>query len=601
MCGILGAFCKRGVDARVFNKALQSLAHRGPNFSGVERFNQGKLVLGHQRLKIIDLSSFSNQPMTSPKTGSCIIFNGEIVNYKELKQENNYFYQTGGDTEVLLKLWEDYGEKSLDKLVGMFAFAIYEPKSKCLYLVRDRFGIKPLYFSWTKNSFYFASECKALLNFSKYIKPDYGTIRTFLETGLSDFGNRTFFRHVKAVSPGTFIKYNFEKDSYKEVTWYNFPDKIEKVFQRNTKSLIEEGRFLLNRAVRQHLISDVPVGVNISGGVDSTVLAKIASLNIPKIKLFNQNYPPPYGEAVWCRKNIPGKKILISECTSKNIFEKISQTVMIQEEPFSGVPVVGYYFLYQNALKHGTPVLLDANGVDEAFLGYKKYHLMYLSKKKSEEKNKKDKNDFFSAWGETPPSSFSGDLTFSSIDGSVNVFQGILGSKIKNISPYPIPWEKINGVTDIVRRQAAADLILCKIPRNLRFNDRMSMAFSRELRVPFLDHRLVEFGFSLPTELLLNKMGSKALFREIAAGWIPRPVAFAKKRLVQTPQREWISTNWKNWVQRVLTSDSFCSRGWIDFKRANELFEDVIQGRNKNSFQIWQWINLELWARQFLD
>jgi asparagine synthase (glutamine-hydrolysing) len=255
----------------------------------------------------------------------------------------------------------------------------------------------------------------------------------------------------------------------------------------------------------------------------------------------------------------------------RDIEESLDWTVRRQAEPFGGVTVAGYDSIYRAAETEGVTVLLDGNGVDECFLGYTKYG------------NSEANADVGVA-----------------IDGTQAVAIDAISAHLKR-DANAIVLPHGSEFAEPAKRMAAFDLLAAKIPRGLRFNDRMSMGRSRELRVPFLDHRLVEFGFGVPTHHLLASDATKSLFRKIARQWVPAEIAGAEKRSVQSPQREWLAQDWRSLVEDVLRSDSFAARGWVDSARAQEIYQRYVTGNRDNSFFVWQWVNLEYWARAFLD
>jgi asparagine synthase (glutamine-hydrolysing) len=285
----------------------------------------------------------------------------------------------------------------------------------------------------------------------------------------------------------------------------------------------------------------------------------------------------------------------VAELDLARISAYLDATVRAQAEPFGGVFVCGYNALYEAACKEGVTVLLDGNGVDESFLGYKRYHQIYALSAEDDAELARRCREFESFWGQAPRKLVPG----ASIDGTDGLRPGALSAELKDAELLHIPT--LSGFKDPVRRAAAEDLLYAKIPRGLRFNDRVSMAHSRELRVPYLDHRLVEFAFGVPSHLLLNERGGKALFRDVLARYAPASVAYARKRSVQSPQREWLAEGWRPMVESILGSERFAGRGWVDPSAAKKAYAEYLGGAQENSFFIWQWLNLELWARAYLD
>ncbi len=575
MCGLLAIFRPGGVDPDEPNRLLQLLKHRGPDSDAIWFSDDHRLAFGHTRLKIIDLSDDANQPMLSPDGRWSLIYNGEIVNYRELRARYRgpWRFRSQGDTEMLLAGLAESGMAALDDCVGMFAFALYDRDRSRVHFVRDRFGIKPLY--WTRladGGVAVASEIPPLLMLHPRRLADEDTIRTYLETGLYDTGARTFFSNVYAIEPGCVAELDLNTGNFAERRWYHLDKNISDFSNASEQELIERGASLVESAIRDHLIADVRVGLNVSGGVDSSVLVRVGSPSVADLHVFTQDFEPPYSEASWVRKVADGTHLHLCTLTREDVEAKIDWTVRRQAEPFGGVTVVAYDEIYKAAKAEGVTVLLDGNGVDECFLGYSKYTM----------------NGGKPAQGRA-------------IDGSQAVAPVAIADRLKREASLLPPPTHGAAFDEPVKAAAALDLLATKIPRGLRFNDRMSMGRSRELRIPYLDHRLVEFGFSVPTRYLLQDGHTKSLFRKIARRWIPAQVADAEKRSVQSPQREWLANGWRPLVQEVLEGDSFAARGWVDPRRAQTIYDDYIKGSRDNSFFVWQWLNLEYWARAFLD
>jgi asparagine synthase (glutamine-hydrolysing) len=574
MCGLLGIFRPGGVDSDEPRRLLAMLLHRGPDAANIWSSTDRRLALGHTRLKILDLSDGANQPMLSPDGRWVLIYNGEIVNYRELRAayRGPWQFRTTGDTEVLLATFAERGLPAMDDWVGMFALAIYDRLNERLYLVRDRFGIKPLYWSrLADGGVAIASEIPPLLKLAPRVAPDEAAIRTYLETGLYDTGADSFFAGIRAIEPGCAAELDLRTGALSTRRWYKLSEHLTDFSNLSEHELAEAGAALVEAAVRDHLVSDVRVGLNVSGGVDSSVLVRIASPTIADLHVFTQDFEPPYSEGPWVRKVAEGAHLHLCTLQRDDIEARLDSTVRRQAEPFGGVSVIAYDAIYQAADAEGVTVLLDGNGVDESFLGYTKY------------------------------ANGAAEKHGRAIDGTQAVAPDAISTRLRRgVDLIALPSQG-GDFTEPAKSAAAFDLLVGKIPRGLRFNDRMSMSHSKELRVPFLDHRLVEFGFSVPSRHLLVGDHTKSLFRKIAERWIAGEVANAPKRSVQSPQREWLATDWQKLVVDVLESKSFADRDWVDPKRARGIYEGYIAGKRANSFFIWQWLNLEYWARAFLD
>lgn len=596
MCGLIAAWDPAGLADAPLDRALTDLQHRGPDARSTLWREDRRLHLGHVRLKIIDTSDDANQPFVSPCGRWGLVFNGEIYNFRELRAEigDRWSWRTRSDTEVLLAAWALWGHDSLNKLVGMFAFGIHDADAKRLTLVRDRFGIKPLYGIARGSRRVFASEIPPLLRFLPRVEPDSSTIRTYLELGLYDHCSNTFFAGVESVQPGGLIDIDLRDGSERRRSWYRLGDHIPDLSGASEGELLERTESLIIQAVHSHLIADVAVGLNVSGGVDSSMLVRTTLAELGHAHLFTQDYEG-YSELPWVREVSDGGTLHVATLDLPRIDAYLAETVRSQAEPFGGVFVCGYSALYQMARSEEVTVLLDGNGVDEAFLGYKRYHQLYVRHATSEAERARRSSDFEASWKDAPGEVQPG----ASIDGTDGLRPDALAPHLLEYAP--LNKVSSDGWSDPVRQSAADDLLYTKIPRGLRFNDRASMAHSRELRVPFLDHRLVEFAFGIPEAMLLSGQGGKALFRKLLARRASPRVAYAMKRSIQSPQREWLAEGWRPLVESILRSDSFADRGWVDPELAREAYRNYCGGPRENSFFVWQWLNLELWARQYLD
>jgi asparagine synthase (glutamine-hydrolysing) len=596
MCGIFVAWDPQGVQDASFDEVLAKLRHRGPDAQSSVLRDSFRLYLGHARLKIIDVSDSANQPLVSPCGRWALVFNGEIYNYRQIHDEigDRWQWRTRSDTEVLLAAWALWGEGCLHRVVGMFALVMHDSQMQTLTIARDRFGIKPLYYVTEGTKRLFASEIPPLLSFLTQVIEDKAAIRTYLQQGLYDHGEHTFFKGVRSLAPGSLIEINLNNGHERRHRWYRLADHVTDLRAISREELLEEVERLVMQSVSSHLVADVAVGLNVSGGVDSSMLVRCTMAELGHAHLFTQDYIG-YSELPWVTKVSDGGVLHVSELDLHQISGYLDDTVRSQAEPFGGVFVCGYNALYDSARAHGITVLLDGNGVDESFLGYKRYHQIYVADTSDESVRHSRAQMFEAYWGHPPKPVLLG----ASIDGTNGLRPEALSASLR--SSELLELSQSAEFSDPVRQAAAEDLLYSKIPRGLRFNDRVSMAHSCELRVPYLDHRLVEVAFGIPTSMLLNKKGSKALFRDVLARRAPASVAYAKKRSVQSPQREWLAEGWRSLVESVLDSERFADRGWVNPDMAKKEYRTYLDGARENSFFIWQWLNLELWARKFLD
>jgi len=596
VCGVIAAWDPAGLAEAPLTAALADLHHRGPEAQAALWREDRRVHLAHARLKIIDTSDGANQPFVSACGRWALVYNGEIYNYRELREEigDRWPWRTRSDTEVLLAAWSLWGSACLDKLVGMFVFVMHDAQLHTLTVVRDRFGIKPIYQVKQGSMRVFASEIPPLLRFLPRAQADNSTILTYLQHGLYDHGVQTFFAGVEALEAGTLTEIDLRTGVEQRRRWYRLADHVPDLSGASEGELLERTEQLVMQAVHSNLVADVAVGLNVSGGVDSSMLVRATLAELGHAHLFTQDYEG-YSELPWVREIAEGGTLHVANLDLPQIDGYLSSTVRSQAEPFGGVTVCGYNALYELARQQDVTVLLDGNGVDEVFLGYKRYHQLHVANAPVGAERERAARDFQLFWGEPPRVVRDG----ASIDGTDGLCPEAMTEQLQRSNAYLKPADP--DFASPVRRAAADDLLRAKIPRGLRFNDRVSMAHSRELRVPFLDHRLVEFGFGIPEKFLFGAQGSKLLFRKMLARHVSASVAFAAKRSVQSPQREWLAGGWRSLMENILASESFRARGWVDADKASHAYQAYLSGKQENSFFLWQWLNLELWARSFLD
>ncbi|MFV8342103.1 asparagine synthase (glutamine-hydrolyzing) [Flavobacterium sp. XS2P39] len=569
IAGILGDYKDLQLDAM-----LTSQHHRGPDATG-KYDDVGFATFGHNRLAIIDLSVQANQPFIDASGRYVLVFNGEIYNYIELKAElrDRYDFKTESDTEVLLAAFIAYGTRCLQKLNGMFAFAIWDNQDKKMFAGRDRFGVKPFYYSISNNSFYFSSEIKALHAAGVSKEPNEKVWASYFVYGSYGNLNETFWESISQLPGGHFLEYENHNLTIKK--WYCFEEEVAKQPKNRTyKQAKEQYVCLLKDSINLRFRADVPVGFNISGGLDSSVL--LAMVNLQKKgnnhgELVEECHPlinaytfytnnPDYDELPWvesmiCKTTNPLTKVLLKADEVPFFAEKMA---FQQEEPYGGIPTLAYAKIFEQARKDKVLVLLDGQGMDEQWAGYDYYT---------------QENDA---------------IIQGVIDSpfKTNILSDFFLAKAEKPS-YPKPFE------DEVLNKQYRDLFYTKIPRALRFNDRVSMAYSTELREPFLDYRLVEFAFSLPLDFKIKNGVSKFMLREIASQYLAEDLVFAPKRALQTPQREWLAVDLKEWVSQCFVEIANSSySNWFDKEFLDKELKSYFDGNIQSSFHIWQGISL---------
>jgi asparagine synthase (glutamine-hydrolysing) len=557
IAGIIGAFGTHQLDTM-----LLSQHDRGPDATG--KYNDGDFAaLGHNRLAIIDLSPESNQPFLDPSGRYILVFNGEIYNYIELKAEleGHYAFRTESDTEVLLAAFIIYGNQCLQKLNGMFSFAIWDNQDKKLFAARDRFGVKPFFYSKEKDSFYFSSEIKALHAAGISRIPSEKVWASYFVYGSYGNPDETFWEDVLQLPGGHFLEFQNQQLVLKK--WYFFEEEVAKQPKNLTFEQAKEHYVtLLKDSINLRFRADVPVGFNISGGLDSSVLLALVNNNnnnksINAYTFYTNN--PDYDELPWVEKMIaktgnPLTKVLLQADEVPDFTEKVA---FQQDEPFGGVPTLAYAKIFEQARKDNVLVLLDGQGMDEQWAGY----------------------DYYTQ---------ENDVTIQGVTDSPFKMNMLSDSFLeKAVRPnYPKPF------ADVILNKQYRDLFYTKIPRALRFNDRVSMLFSTELREPFLDYRLVEFAFSLPLDYKIRNRQTKFMLREIASEYLANDLAFAPKRPLQTPQREWLAGDLKKWVEGCFSTIKKSKYGiWFDGRELEKELQLYFEGNRQSSFHIWQCIS----------
>ena len=564
MCGIAGIVGVQPHNQHRLDAMLDKQSHRGPDAKVI--WNDDKIVLGHNRLSIIDLSTTANQPMHSACGNYVIVFNGEIYNYLEIKKELQYDYvfQTHSDTEVLLAAYIKWGKNMLDKLNGMFSFAIWNRRENMLFAARDRFGVKPFYYSVFENQFYFASEIKTVFAGGVPKKDNRKVWANYFSFGTYGLPDETFFENVHQLKAGHYLEIRFSNATIlKEIAtpqWYDFTNRILQKDPVSKEDLKEQYFEMLQDAIQLRFRADVPLGMNISGGLDSSTLIGLIHQNLPSkqsIEAFtfycnDSNYDElPWVKELMKTTSYQLNKVLLKADEIPALIQKVSY---YQDEPFGGFPTIAYSLLFEAASAKGIKVILDGQGMDEAWAGYDYYH--------------KAGNQIIQGMQSSPVRKEA--ITSDFLDFAVK-------------EEYESPFE--SRLQNLQYR----DLFYTKIPRALRFNDRISMMHSTELREPFLDHRLVEFAFAQPDELKMHNGQTKWLLRDLVKDTLSDAIAMAPKRALQTPQREWIANDLLAYCETQI--NKFSNLDFVNKKEVQKIWQDYKNGNQDNSFYIWQWIN----------
>ncbi len=597
MCGILGVIdlSREAGKFKKFEPALQSLHHRGPDHQ--KAIIQGPIALGHARLSIIDLDARAHQPMVDLSGRFTLVYNGEIYNYKELRNECEqlgYSFNTESDTEVLLILYMHFGEKCLAKLNGFFAFGIHDKKENSLFIARDRFGIKPLVYAKSESSFGFASELKALmeLGFEKQI--DKVSLFTFFKFNYIPAPATILKNHFK-LEPGHSLKVEWKDDelSYSKNQWYSIPydpaDEKELSahdYQQSQKVL----KRFMRESVRRRLVADVPVGTFLSGGIDSSIISAVAKEEKDDIEAFSIGFSdqPFYDESKYATRVAKhlGIKHHLFDVKAADLIETADFVLNHLDEPFADSSAMNVFLLSKHTKNH-VKVALSGDGGDELFGGYNKHGAEYLLRYPQLKEHIIGK--LGAIWNHLPASrsgslgniarqlqKFADGYTLNTRDRYWR-WAGILTEEQANYFLKEQMLERNQRLSDDGHTyKKRKDLLLKHIRKNGTLNevllsdmllvlpndmlykvDSMSMAHALEVRTPFLDHHLVKHAFKLPVMFKVNHTTKKKILQDTYRDQLPSEVFLRKKKGFEVPLLEWFNGPMKSSFLDVAADTEF--------------------------------------------
>jgi asparagine synthase (glutamine-hydrolysing) len=622
MCGITGFFSyKNKIDTKKYYKAHLKIAHRGPDDEGFIYKNQSNtieylsgddtidelkprgfiynkepssLILGHRRLSIIDLSSHGHQPFSFEYLH--LVYNGEIYNYIELRdelKELGYSFETESDTEVFLKAYHCWGVEAFNRFNGMWASAIYDEQSNKILLSRDRFGIKPLYYSLVDNNLIFGSEIKFVASFMEKLYPNEQMVYEYLRFNHLDHTNQTLFRDILQLEPNHYII--FSKDEIKIEKYWELEEE-----HGLSKERIEER---LNSAISLRMRSDVEVGSLLSGGIDSSTILGI--INQQKYATKFQTFSAVFKEREFSEKsyidefnadNIELKKHFIYP-KAEDLVNIIDELIYTQEEPFRSLAVFSQYEIYRN-IKNRTDVtvLLNGQGADEIFTGYTEYYYLYLLELLRTFKLKLFIKEF---------KHFKLNRNLASLTLIKQLIINLLSGYIRPSDKYKIFNRKFNVTKN---KKKFANLLKDGLYKNLSFSalreylhyeDRNSMRFSLESRLPFLDFKLVQSAFGLDDKHKIESGLSKVVLRDIAKNKIPNGTLNRKDKMgFVSPQEVWQKTLLKDDLDSCfLEIEKDGVFEFIDKNRLNRIYKEYTENRFDDWAFIWRVYCLYRWKK----
>jgi len=637
MCGIAGILSSQGPTALGTITATLSrlLEHRGPDdhgwlLLGPEGLQRGRerppdrpaqLMLLHRRLSILDLTEAGWQPMTTPAGQHFIVFNGEIYNYLELRSELEalgHTFHSHSDTEVLLHAYIQWGSQALRRLVGMFAFAILDRPQGKLFLARDFFGIKPLYYTRTAGAFAFASEIKGLLELpgvSRRVNAQ--RLFEYLRFGKTDHGGQTLLNSVQQLPPAHYLEVSLDKPGTPAPVRYwtvNLHDRLDLSFPE----AVGQVRSLFLDNVRLHLRSDVPLGAALSGGIDSSAIVTAMRRVEPRLHIHTFSYladDPALSEERWV--DIAGRRAGAVfhkiQLGPDELVDDLDKLVYQQDEPFGSTSIYAQYRVFRLAREAGITVMLDGQGADELLAGYRPYLAARVASL-VRQGHWVEACRFLMRSIRLPGTGGLLRLLLQAAGmlvppGIKAVAQRLLGDDLlpgwlnaawfRRQGVTTIPPHR-SGISDVLRDQLGQSVMETSLPMLLRFEDRSSMAFSIESRVPFLTPALAGFVLRLPEQYLIDRDGtSKNVFRQAMRGIVPDEVLDRRDKIgFSTPEKAWLSSL-QPWVERTLACPAAGAIPALHRGGMQREWQAVLQGHKRFDFRVWRWVNLIRWAERF--
>jgi asparagine synthase (glutamine-hydrolysing) len=632
MCGICGVVGK--ADEQLIQNMLAPIAHRGPDDAGIyiaPAANGERVGLGHRRLAIIDLSPAGHEPMSDALGEIWLTYNGEIYNFKEIRRElekRGHKFKSESDAEVIIYAYREWGLNALAMLNGMFAFAIWDARNNSLLLARDRLGIKPVYYADTPAGFAFASEIKAILSIPNFkTEVDLASLNqylSFLWTPDPD----TLFAGVKKLPPAHFLLY---QNGRAEVRQY-WDVEFDEDDSLSEQEWVERVREQIERSVRAQMIADVPLGAFLSGGVDSSSIVSLMTGMVDRkvttytfgFKSEDLRYDILEDDVKYAREI--GAKLETDYHESffePQVMDLLPKLVYHLDEPVADPAAITSYLICKAARERLT-VLLSGMGGDEVFAGYPRhiavkiaeaYNLIpsFISRPLVEAMPASLPGRFNSVFRNTKKLARSAALplrerylgycTYFKEDEKPRLYSGAMNRAVLDFDALAAHQKYFDRVADedFINQMLYVDLKTFLPCLNLTYTDKTSMAASMEVRVPLLDHELVELAARIPARLKIKGLTRKYVLKKAAEKWLPRNIIYRKKAGFSAPLRSWLQKDLRPMVEDLLSETNIRRRGYFDYAEVRRLLDDNLAGREDNGLKIFQLLTLELWHRQFID
>jgi asparagine synthase (glutamine-hydrolysing) len=629
MCGILGTDDSFSVDEELVTAMRDTMVHRGPDDAGSWCSPQHRVALGSRRLAIVDLTSAGHQPMSNEDGSVWIAYNGEVYNHEALRPEleaKGHVYRSRTDTETIVHLYEEEGPRCVERLEGMFAFAIWDSRKRELFLARDRLGVKPLYFAQPPGGFIFGSEIKALLQHPA-ITADLDEEAFFhYLTFVSTPAPLTMFEGVSKLAPAERMIVGANGRTSSDIYWSPLSaDAAKQVASMSEAEMEERLRELLRDSVRKRMMSDVPFGVFLSGGVDSsTNVALMSELMDEPVRTFSIGFAQhdqynelDYARSVARRFGTDHHEVIID---SSDLEDFLPEMIYHQDEPIADWVCVPLHFVSKLARSTGTIVVQIGEGSDELFHGYENYINQVRFRRRYWEPVQRIPSPLRRgvSWATSALARRVGrgyahaDFIADAANGRVPFWGGAISYKgemkdrvLANGRRHPDSYEIVERLwaeaerdrpgadllqkmTYLELKQRLAELLLMRV-------DKMTMANSVEGREPYLDHALVEFALALPPEMKVRAGVGKYLLKKAVAGLLPPEITYRPKQGFGAPVSEWFQGELGRRARREIRNSSLAERGLINYDSVEWLWQAHLAGRGNWSFQLWNLYNVSAW------
>jgi len=630
MCGIVG-FCdfqeKNGIDE--LKKMVKVISHRGPDDEGVyiHHTSKARIGLGHKRLSILDLSPLGHQPYEF--NGLSLVYNGEVYNFKEIREKLmalGYTFKSNSDTEVIIKSYDAWGIHCVEHFIGMFAFSLFDSKKEKLFLARDRAGVKPLYYYWDNSVLLFGSELKSFHETTSFKKVmDYDSLALYLQYSYIP-APYTIFKNTFKLKPGHILEVDLSSKEFKDIEYWNVINYYNRqklsITYQDAKAELEN---ILRSSFEYRMVADVPVGVFLSGGYDSSAVASILQANrTQKLKTFTIGFEEQrFNEAPFAKQIAThlGTDHTEYYCTHNEAFEIIQKLPDIYDEPFGDNSIIPTTLVSQLAIKH-VKVALSGDGGDEIFAGYPKFgmSLKYTSK--------------LPQWMQAALSTGMGLINPRKIPGSDRAFnfstryqkmQQIWKSQdpafaMKVISQFHSdedlsqllqhPYNRrltdfdlsseINTNNDSINKMLALDFKTFLVDNNLTKIDRATMSVSLEGREPLLDHRIVEFASQLPSQYKFNNGQTKVILKDIVHNYIPKRLMDRPKMGFIVPIMGWFRNELKGLILDSLNEKVLKEDDLFNTNSVLELRDKYLAGKSINVQKLWHILLFQMWKKRWM-